>query len=524
MLRGIHCLVAAALALAACGGASGMVVVDVRDVSTAGDAPRVRKVTDLGDLGQVPQSGRLPALDSDGQFVVGELVLIEGEDFGKLPTVQIGGRPAAVEARTGGGGIVARIPPGVPTGAIDVEVSHPKGKHAVQIQVMRYALVVQPNEGKLHVLAVRGSEAPTKVSTLDMPGAQSVAYSQDGQAAYVLIQAGASDSTGVVAILVTTASGGPKEVRRLRIPMKRPLFLSAAASAQVLAVVDGNVGLMIDLQDPRNPANHKTFALQVGPQGAVPRAASLDASGRTLTLLVSEGNQLLPFDVSDPTAPVRATPLVAVPNVRHPVLRAFTYSPAGDQLWAVSGDTELSLGAGQHQTHIIAVDLQHGAAAPLSLKAPAPIAGADAPLVVASSRRETIAPGTSIRSTSKTAAVVVSTVHASMLALANKPVGEAKAETFNAVAEPATVLRTDLEGETQVLFKASGVVTGLAVSHDSALVAAATTRIVRTGGAFKLEFGVTFVPLAGGDNQYVVLGDVMLTAQILRPAEIVLAP
>ena len=111
-----------------------------------------------------------------------------------------------------------------------------------------------------------------------------------------------------------------------------------------------------------------------------------------------------------------------------------------------------------------------------------------------------------------------------MLALAGKPVGEATADTFNAVAEPGTVLRTDLEGEAQVLFRASAVVTGLAVSHDSKLVAASTTRIVKTGGAFKLEFGVTFVPLAGGDNQYVALGEVMLTAHILRPAEIVLAP
>lgn len=501
-----------------------MVVVDVRDVSKAGDAPKVRKVTDLGDLGQIPRSGSLPAPDSDGQFIVGELVLIEGDDFGKLPTVQIGGRPAAVVARTGGGGIVARIPSGVPTGTIDVEVSHPKGKHAKQIKVMRYALVVQPNEGKVHVLAVRADAVPEKVTTLDMPGARSVAYSQDGQAAYVLVQAGPSDSSGGVAILVITASGGPKLVRRLRIPMKRPLFLTVAATAPIMAVIDGDYGLLIDLQDPRNPAIHKPFALKIGPPGAVPRSASLDAAGKTLSVLVSEGNQLVPFDVSDPTSPKRSKELVAVPNVRHPVLRAFTYSPAGDQLWAVSGDTELSLGAGQHQTQIIAIDVEHGAAAPFTLKAPAPIAGADAPLVVASSRRETIASGTSIRSMSKTAAVVVSTVHASMLALANKPAGEASAETFNAVAEPATVLRTDLEGEAQVLFKASGVVTGLAVSHDSRLVAASITRIVKTGGAFKLEFGVTFVPLAGGDNHYVALGDVMLTAHILRPAEVVLAP
>ena len=86
------------------------------------------------------------------------------------------------------------------------------------------------------------------------------------------------------------------------------------------------------------------------------------------------------------------------------------------------------------------------------------------------------------------------------------------------------MLRTDLEGESRTLLSLSGVVTGLAVSHDSRTVAAAVTRIVRTGGAFQLELGVSFVPLAGGDDHYVRLGDVMLTAHILRPAPVALAP
>ena len=516
-------VVVSVVAWGAC-GASGSSVVDARDISKAGGAPSVSRVTDLGDFGQIPRSGSLPRADSDGQFVVGELVLIEGDDFGKLPTVQIGGRPAAVEARTGGGGIIARIPAGVPTGPAEVEVSHPQGRGSKSIDVMRYAFVVQPNEGKLHVITRRAGSAPALATTLDMPGLQSVAYSPDGQAAYALLQAAGEETAGGVAIIVTTAGGGPKVVRRLRLPMKQPMFLEVAADAPLMAIVDANAGLLVDLQDPRTPALHEPFALKIGPRGAMPRAVVLDAGGNTLAVLVSEGNQVVPFDVSDAASPRRGTVLVAAPDVRHPVLRAFAYAPAGDQLWAVSGDTELSIAAGQHATEIIPIDVTHGQAAPFSLEPAAPIVGAGAPVVAASSRRQAIAPGTSIRSTTKTAAVVVSTVHPEFLAIANQPAANITPEMLAADAEPGIVLRTDLEGEAQVLLHTSGIATGLAVSHDSTTVAAAVTRIIRTGGAFKLEFGVTFVPLAGGDDQYVRLGDVNLTARLLRPAAVALAP
>ncbi len=513
----------AALAATACGGASSNAIVRPRDVPEAGDAPKVARVQDLGDMGQIPAPGKsLPKPDSDGEFVVGELVLIRGDDFGKLPTVQIGGRPAVVEARTGGGGIITRIPPGVPTGTVQVEVSHPGGKHAVSIDVHRFAFVVQPNEGKLHLLRDSGSGTPSLVRTVDMPGVRGVAYAADGQAAYALVDTPAKGANGQLAVIVLPAAGGPKVVRKLVLPMQAPMFVETAASAPLAAVVDRGTGVLVDLTDSRNPALHEPF--QLGLEGDVPHSLALDADGKTLTVLVSEGNRIVPFDVSTPSQPQRRTEAVAVPQVRHPVLSAMTYSPAGDQLWAVAGDTQQSIAAGKRPTTIISVDVAHGQQAPLSAHPGASVAGAGAPVVAASSRREAIAPGTSIRSASKTAAVVVATVHSSLLALAGKPVRDANADSFKDIAEPGVVLRTDLEGEAKVLFATSGVVTGLAITHDSRTVAAATTRIVREGGALSLEFGVTFVPLAGGEATYVRLGDVSMTADILVPASVALAP
>src|SRR5687768_3044141 len=100
-------------ALAACGGPGARDVVDMGDVPGSSSRPAISGVIDLGDVGLLPPRGEIPQGDSDKVFIMGELVLIEGDDFGKLPAVRVGGAPVDVVARTGAGGIVARIPPGI---------------------------------------------------------------------------------------------------------------------------------------------------------------------------------------------------------------------------------------------------------------------------------------------------------------------------------------------------------------------------------------------------------------------------
>ena len=87
------------------------------DVPGGSDAPKIVKVTDLGDLPALPAHGELSVGDSDGKFAIGELVLIEGSGFGKLPAVKVGGAPLDIEARTGNGGVVGRVPAGREDGA-----------------------------------------------------------------------------------------------------------------------------------------------------------------------------------------------------------------------------------------------------------------------------------------------------------------------------------------------------------------------------------------------------------------------
>jgi len=68
--------------VAACGGGGWPHVVTQGDVPVSDGAPHVAKVTDLGDMIEMPRTGPVPRGGIDGTIVVGEYVLIEGADFG----------------------------------------------------------------------------------------------------------------------------------------------------------------------------------------------------------------------------------------------------------------------------------------------------------------------------------------------------------------------------------------------------------------------------------------------------------
>ena len=127
-------LVAVAMA-SACGGPGAREIVGMEDVPGGSDAPKIAKVTDLGDVPALLASGQLPVKDSDGKFAIGELVLIEGSGFGKLPAVKVGGAPLDIEARTGNGGVVGRIPPRIDSGAAEVSVSSGGGRDGGPVAV-----------------------------------------------------------------------------------------------------------------------------------------------------------------------------------------------------------------------------------------------------------------------------------------------------------------------------------------------------------------------------------------------------
>ena len=111
-------MLAAAVGVAGCATSGFPDVVDARDVSTTFGPPTISRIPDAGGV-RLPQAGAWKG-EPDGVAGPGELLVIEGDNFGRLPTVSIGGRATTIVARTEGGGIVARVPTGIPVGNVPV--------------------------------------------------------------------------------------------------------------------------------------------------------------------------------------------------------------------------------------------------------------------------------------------------------------------------------------------------------------------------------------------------------------------
>ncbi len=496
-----------------CGGAGPRQVVRPREVAAASGAPHVSKVIDCGDLGAIPAAGQsLPALDSDGVFTVGEVILVEGGDFGKQPAVNIGGRPAVVLGRTGNNGILTRIPVGVPTGEVEVEVSHTRGRGARAVQVTRYALVAQPETGQVFVVAVGADGALTLHATLAMPGAHDVAISGDGVGGYVATSAGGKAG---LAVLAMSASGGPKLVRTLPLTGTRADRVACAADGPLGVVVGGSTMTPFDTTDARNPALYDAWDL--GKIAASIRAVALDPSGHTGLFLIADGNRLASVDLTRPAAPRGGSTIDLLPDEHVSLVADFGLSPTGDEAWVLAGDNREALIAGAHATRLVTVRLD---GATLTRGSEVEVASAAAPTALAVARRESIAAATTIRSLSKRAAIIAAGVEREVY----ERTGQGGDPVVDLVANPlpfGQLARTDLEGNADILWSGEAVVGDAALTQDVRFLLAVTTKLVRP--ANNLELGVTGLGLEKSGTSYLALGP-RAGAALLAPVAIAVTP
>ena len=209
-------VVGASLFVAGCATVGFPALIDSREVPGAYSAPRITRVRDAGQV-KLPEPRAWQGA-SDGVAVPGELVLVEGDDFGWLPTVTIGGRAATVLARTDGGGLITQVPTGVPAGTAQVTVSQPKGRASHPLTIKRYAIVV--HDGKVFTLTVDKEAAQTLGAPLSVPGARGAALlgRQHRVPARLRIRRGKSAPTDRLVVLDLTAPGGPKVVADARSP------------------------------------------------------------------------------------------------------------------------------------------------------------------------------------------------------------------------------------------------------------------------------------------------------------------
>ena len=198
LLVRVRCL-AFLLFVAGCGGATGSTVDAAGDTLVAegpradrpaADAlppPRVTSVTDTG---------------KDGDAVVGEVVLLEGESFGPGCKVRFG----TVEARVISHAQVElrfQVPEGIPVGAHQPTLACGNGSTSFKLGVRRYHLVTLPPADRIAVLGETavGQIQDTK-RRLVLADADRVALSNDSAVAYVgsSTSAAKAPTVGIVGI------------------------------------------------------------------------------------------------------------------------------------------------------------------------------------------------------------------------------------------------------------------------------------------------------------------------------------
>ena len=342
-----------AAALAAGCATPHTIVDDPFEVAETSSAPEITAVTDVGG-GDVPLHGELVMEAPDGVAVIGETLWVRGRSFGRQPTVEVGGRPAAVLGRTHDGGLVVRVPTGTPAGSQPVAVSNEVGRGERAIAVRRYAAVLEPGAGQIGWADV-GAAGPIPAGTTPISGAQWLALSSDGRAAYT-----AGPQSAALDVIDLPGPGTPKVVYRLDLgrpgaPGSAVVGLAAASAAPVLAVVRKDDVMLVDTSSPLHPARSTPRPLPREVRDGRVVAVDLSPDGKLLAVATEAGNQVLLLDLGTPARAPVAGALSVLPDVRESVLCDVAFSPGGDTLWVLSGDTPRSATVGPQPTELRAV-------------------------------------------------------------------------------------------------------------------------------------------------------------------------
>jgi hypothetical protein len=514
------------LLVGACGcGTSGFPdVTDARELSSSFGAPHISRIRDAGGV-RVPQSGAWKG-ESDQVAVPGELILIEGDNFGRQPTVSIGGRATAIAARTDGGGIVARVPQGVPAGDVEVSVSQPKGRDARTFPIRRLGVVAHGDQ--LFVLEVSRDGARAVGAPLAVPGARRLQISGDGSAAYVLASGPAADRIVTVDL---AAPGGPRIAGERQLT-HRARLISVAEDAPLLVALGDRQLTLFTLAHPRKPAPYDATPLPAGVKP--PLAIELAPDGKLLALLYPEGNKLSLLDLEKPPATKLITTIDLLPAERLPLVRDLCFAPDGETLWIVSGDNADSLPAIQ-ATRLTAVRLPLAKDEPkaenatpagprlLSVWRTTSVPGAAAPLRVTVARGQPLASGTTIRMPPEKAAVFFTSINDALFKLSKidvgTPAGAQAATELWKPPQPGMMVRADINGGGGPLFATRELLSAVELTPDAQLIVATAVQVSPAPPENKLvlQFGVVASPIWGTPRpSFIPLGK--LAPSELKPA------
>lgn len=383
MLRAKSLLLSFSLLLMACPAGKPRLT-SVREVARAGGKPVIKQVIDLGAL-SLPRSGELATNGSDGTLVIGELLLVNGDDFGKQPALVLGGQPCEVLAHITGGGVVVRVPRNVPAGEVTLEVSTRRGRTTKQLQVTRRGVVIVGDQ--LQRFSLGNDGALALGDKLTLPHVKELLLSPDGAVAYALAE-------GKLALHVVEMVGELRVTRSDDLPGKR-IQTAAASPAGRLAVVTDSHLVVVNTRRPRAAAVYQPIALPRALLDKTMTHAALSMDGRTLALLLAESNQLVLFDLGNPSALPKPDVRDLLPSAKLPRLRAMRFALDGRSLWIVTGDTSASIDAGHQAAEVLTLNVAEGLVVGEPTRAT--LREAFVPVAAAVGAGEPTPPGTAIR-------------------------------------------------------------------------------------------------------------------------------
>jgi hypothetical protein len=357
-VRALAVLAAALATVAACASAGPMSVVPARELSEASGRPRISEVVDLGGI-DLPEVGALRPHASDGVAVIGEALWIRGSDFGRQPTVQLGGRVATVVSRTGDGGILVRVPVGTPPGQQALVVVQEDGQAEKLVNVRRLGAVIAAD--KVTWLDI-GAGGPGPLDQAPVVGVRHLQLSADARAAYTL------DGRGQLDTHELPAAGAPAKVGSLDVGQAPVRALLAARTAHRLIVLREGQLSLIDTRFPLRPALDSVRVLPRSLNNEPPIRAALSPDGRLLAMALAGRNRVVVLAVdrlpastgSAAAADHAAAELALLPDVLAPVLVDLAFSSDGATLWALSGSNDRSRALGPQPTALHALRLQAG--------------------------------------------------------------------------------------------------------------------------------------------------------------------
>ena len=332
------------MCLAGC-ASSGLKIIPAGELGEAGGTPSISGVIDRGG-GDIAGSGTLAPVTGDGIAVIGEVLHVRGRNFGRQPTVTIGGAATAVVARSADGGILVRVPPGTPAGQQRLVVTNEEGRTEHALTIRR---LVMGRVGARLAWFNLAATGPTLVGETNVEGARATAMSRDGRAGYVI------DGAGNLLTFELPAQGRPETRERLAVAQPVRALLAAPAVARLFVVAAESL-IEIDTTMPLHPVLGATRPLPVRVHGSKPLPMAVSPDGRRLALALPERNRVMIVDVAalqGETPP--AAELALAPEVLAPVLIDLTFAPDGRTLWVLSGSGPENQSVGPQPTRVHAI-------------------------------------------------------------------------------------------------------------------------------------------------------------------------